>query len=90
VGTSLLELLELLNAEIAAGVVEPEVLGTFREGDIRACYADVRRARERLGFAPRVSLQKGVQELARWVESQSSVDLSAKALEELRRHELAR
>jgi dTDP-L-rhamnose 4-epimerase len=89
-GTTLLELLSLLRAELPAEGVEPEVLGTFREGDIRACYADVRRARERLGFAPRVTLQKGVQELARWVESQSSVDFSAKALEELRRHDLAR
>lgn len=90
VGTTLLELLTLLSAQISAGGVEPQILGTFREGDIRACYADVRRARERLGFAPRVSLPQGVRELARWVESQSSVDLSASALDELRRHELAR
>jgi len=91
VATNLLELLGLLRGSIPrAQGLEAEVLGRFREGDIRACYADITRARTRLGFAPRVSLAEGVESLAAWVASQTSADRSADALEELKRHDLVR
>src|SRR6185295_6124953 len=35
--------------------LRPSVLGTFREGDIRHCYADISRARDLLGYAPKVT-----------------------------------
>lgn len=84
--TSLLGLLDLLRREISDQ--EPEVLGSFREGDVRACYADISRARAQLGFEPRMPLEQGVRELAAWVASQSSHDRSRDALGELRRHGL--
>jgi dTDP-L-rhamnose 4-epimerase len=87
--TSLLQLLELLRREIpAARDLEPELLGRFREGDIRACYADISHSRQHLGFEPRVGLEQGVGSLARWVGSQTSVDRSQDALQELDRHRL--
>lgn len=89
--TSLLELLALLRREIppAAGM-EPEIMGQFREGDVRACYADIARARRVLGFSPGVVIADGVKELASWVSTQPAVDHSNEALEELRRHGLVR
>jgi dTDP-L-rhamnose 4-epimerase len=87
--TSLMRLLELLRLQIPSGrQLEPEILGRFREGDIRACYADIARARQRLGFEPRVSLDQGVGALAQWVATQASVDRSQDALRELDRHRL--
>jgi dTDP-L-rhamnose 4-epimerase len=87
--TTLLELLEFLRREIPSGRdLEPERLGRFREGDIRACYADISRARERFGFEPKVGLEEGVRGLAGWVASQSSRDRSSEALSELDRHRL--
>jgi dTDP-L-rhamnose 4-epimerase len=87
--TSLMRLLELLRQKIPSGrSLEPEILGRFREGDIRACYADISRARQRLGFDPRVSLEQGVGTLAQWVATQASVDRSQDALQELDRHRL--
>ena len=72
------------------GGIAPQVVGRFREGDIRTCYADIARARERLGYAPRVTLERGVGGLAAWAASQRSVDRGQQALEELTRHGLVR
>jgi dTDP-L-rhamnose 4-epimerase len=88
---SLLQLLELLKREIpSGGRLEPEVLGRFREGDIRACYADISRVRARLGFEPRVRLEEGVKALADWVRAQSCEHSSDTALAELQQHGLVR
>jgi dTDP-L-rhamnose 4-epimerase len=89
--TSLIELLALLQREIPSGRdVVPQVVGRFREGDIRSCYADVTLAREMLGFTAQVALDEGIKDLASWVVGQSSVDRSAEALDELRSFRLIR
>jgi dTDP-L-rhamnose 4-epimerase len=91
VATDLLTLLELLKREIpGARHVEPQILGRFREGDIRSCYADISKARTRLGYEPRVRLEDGVQGLAAWVASQAAQSLSGEALRELQAHGLIR
>jgi dTDP-L-rhamnose 4-epimerase len=87
--TDLNTLLALLKREIpSAADVEPQVLGQFRDGDIRSCYADITRARERLGFRPKVTIEEGVRGLAAWVRAQSAEDRSADALQELKAHNL--
>lgn len=79
-------------AEVAVGLIEalkrgrqvrPQITGQFRVGDIRHCFADVRRAREVLGFEARIGFEEGLRELVDWLASASAVDLSAVALEEL-------
>ena len=37
-------------------------VGDFRVGDIRACYADLSRAKEGLGYAPRTTLLTGLEQ----------------------------
>ncbi len=87
--TSLLRLLELLRDTIpGAGGIEPQLLGRFREGDVRACYADISKAQRLLGFTPAVPFEEGVRSLAAWVASQVSVDGSRRALAELDAHRL--
>ena len=54
--------------------VAAEVTGRFRVGDIRHCFADIALADEVLGFAPQVPLEKGLTELASWLEDQVAVD----------------
>lgn len=67
--TSLLELFELLRAEVAK--TRPETAGVepryadFRPGDIRHSTADISRARNLLGFEPRISLEEGLANLIR-------------------------
>jgi dTDP-L-rhamnose 4-epimerase len=89
--TSVLDLARLLAREIPGGQdLAPEVVGRFRHGDIRACYADISRAGEVLGFSAQVPLERGVKELAAWVARQESQDHSEMALRELERHRLVR
>lgn len=61
----------------------PEISGAYRAGDIRHCTADIRKARERLGFAPRTTLREGLDLLARWAGGQAAVDRFDEAQQEL-------
>ena len=54
--------------------LEPQITGKYRVGDIRHCFADIALARSMLGYAPQVSLENGVLELADWLEGQIAND----------------
>lgn len=68
--------------QVADGILEalgrpdltPTVLGKFREGDIRHCYADITLARALLGYEPQVTFSEGLRQLVAWVRSQRAVD----------------
>ncbi len=63
--------------------VPAEITGKYRVGDIRHCFADVARAREVLGYEPKVSLEEGIAELAEWLEGQVAHDRVEGMREEL-------
>src|SRR6478672_2209602 len=63
--------------------VQPEILGKYRVGDIRHCYADIGKAQRILSYAPQVQLEDGLVELASWLASQPAVDRVAQASAEL-------
>jgi Nucleoside-diphosphate-sugar epimerases len=54
--------------------ISPEISLKYREGDIRHCIADISKARNLLGYEPKVSLEKGLAELLEWVRSQTPED----------------
>lgn len=61
---SLLELLEIIGEETGAA---PEVgYGDWRPSDQKVYVSDIRQARERLGWEPRVAPREGVRRLAAW------------------------
>jgi dTDP-L-rhamnose 4-epimerase len=61
----------------------PEITGQYRVGDIRHCFADISRARQLLGYGPSVTLEKGLVELASWLDGQVATDRVADARAEL-------
>lgn len=63
--------------------IQPEILGKYRVGDIRHCYADITKAQRVLGFTPQVRLEDGLVELSSWLASQAAVDRVAQASAEL-------
>jgi dTDP-L-rhamnose 4-epimerase len=63
--------------------IEPSVTGDYRVGDIRHCFADIGRARERLGYRPREDFDRGLRELAEWLEGQEAHDRVEEAKREL-------
>lgn len=71
--------------------LKPQIAGTYREGDIRHCYADISKI-SKLGFVPKIEFETGIRELVGWVESQDASNISDKfetANEELRVRKLA-
>lgn len=70
--------------------IEPEIVGKYREGDIRHCVADISRARDLLGYEPKISLTQGMPELLDWVRQQHAADQVAQATAELEERQLVR
>jgi dTDP-L-rhamnose 4-epimerase len=87
--TSVKRMAELLGEGLGVGI-EPQVVGRFREGDIRHCVADISRARKLLAFEPRVSVEAGVPQLLEWVRAQHALDGVERATEELQSRGLVR
>jgi dTDP-L-rhamnose 4-epimerase len=72
-GLTVLEVAEKL-ARVLDVDVDAEVVGKFRAGDVRHCFADASLARELLGFTARMELEEGMAELAEWLEGQIAED----------------
>lgn len=71
-------LIKLYNKDL-----EPEIVNTYRSGDIRHCFADISKI-EKLGFRPQTRFEKGMHELVKWGETQIANDKSEEARRELK------
>lgn len=71
-------LAELLNKKI-----KPTITGKFRSGDVRHCTADITLIKNILGWKPKWSFEKGMQDLIEWGEKEKAKDLFEKASKEL-------
>jgi len=78
----------LLAQAMGVPEIEPQILGKARSGDIRNCFADISRARELLGFAPRFRLEDTVGEMAEWVRTATAIDRSAEMQRQLQQRGL--
>jgi dTDP-L-rhamnose 4-epimerase len=63
--------------------IEPEIIGKYRVGDIRHCFADISLTRSLLGYEPKVMLEDSLIELAQWLEGQIALDRVPQAAAEL-------
>lgn len=79
---------QVLIDKLAGGKVEPQVVGQYRQGDIRHCFADIGRIREQLGFEPEVTFEDGVADLISWVREQEATDGFHEVDRELRKKDL--
>ena len=80
---TVLEVAEKLAQALGRPGIEPELVGKYRMGDIRHCFADVSLARRLLGFAPRVGFEAGLGALVAWLEGQVAHDRVHEAQREL-------
>jgi dTDP-L-rhamnose 4-epimerase len=69
--------------------IDPEITGKYRSGDIRHCFADIRQAREILGYKPEIDIKDGLSELAGWLQGQIAHDHVDTASMELEKRGLA-
>ena len=87
IATSIHQIAGLLSEGLGKHI-EPEIVGKYRKGDIRHCFADISRARTLLGYEPRVMLKDGIPELLSWVRDQTPSDRVVKATAELESRQL--
>ena len=82
---TILEIARLL-ARLLGKSIEPQVTLTGRKFDIRHNTADITRARQVLGFQPKVTLEQGFGELIEWAKAtpDRAEDFFDRALEELK------
>ncbi|MYZ49354.1 NAD-dependent epimerase/dehydratase family protein [Propylenella binzhouense] len=85
---SVLDVAQALARATGKTHLTPHVVGKYRAGDIRHCFADITLARDLLGFEPRVPFEEGIAELAEWLAGQIAVDRVEQANEELSRRGL--
>jgi dTDP-L-rhamnose 4-epimerase len=80
-----LRVIDVVNAlrQELAPEIAPEITNDFRAGDIRHCYADIGKARRRLGYEPRMRFEEGVKDLLGWVRGQQADDSFESARREL-------
>jgi dTDP-L-rhamnose 4-epimerase len=71
---TILAIAQTLIDHLAEGEMEPQIVGKYRRGDIRHCFADISKIRDRLGFTPRVRFEEGVSDLIGWVKQQEAAD----------------
>jgi dTDP-L-rhamnose 4-epimerase len=62
---------------------EPEIVGQYRAGDIRPCYADITKIGQMLGYKPRVRFADGMRELVANIREEPAADNIDAAYREL-------
>lgn len=63
--------------------LRPIITRKYRVGDIRHCFADITLAGKLLGYEPKIGMERGLAELAAWLEKQSPEDRVMDAAAEL-------
>jgi len=87
--TTILEIANIL-IDLYNKNIKPKIVGKFRKGDIRHCFADISKIRRKLGFKPKVSFEDGIRELVEWSEREEARDKVDKATQELKEKGLLR
>ncbi len=73
----------------AMGVqVGSELTGKYRMGDIRHCFGDIAKIRRVLGYEPKVTLKRGMQDLVHWLASQETEGRLDDAMQQLEAYKL--
>ncbi len=72
-------------AKLYGKKINPKIENKFRKGDVRHCYADITKIRNKLGFEPKWSFEDGMQELIDWARGAESEDKVMAATDELRK-----
>jgi dTDP-L-rhamnose 4-epimerase len=81
--STVLDIAAALGKALGHGDLAPDITRQFRVGDIRHCFADITLARMVLDYAPRVSLEQGLEELVEWIRTQRAQDRADLASREL-------
>ncbi|MCM8764684.1 MAG: SDR family NAD(P)-dependent oxidoreductase [Candidatus Omnitrophica bacterium] len=79
---SIIEIARIL-IKLAGKDIIPSITYKFRKGDVRHCFADIRKIKRLLGFRPETSLADGLSKLVDWSTKADARDHFDAALKEL-------
>jgi dTDP-L-rhamnose 4-epimerase len=79
---TILEIAEML-ARVLNMSIKPQVIEQYRIGDIRHCFADIRKAQRLLNYEPKIKLEDGMLGLIEWLKKQTAIDKIDTATSEL-------
>jgi len=82
---SVLDIANILIKKLGKDEFRPEIVSKYREGDIRHCYADISKIKEKLGYEPGVKYEDGILDLVDWVKGEEAVDRFEDSQRELER-----
>jgi len=82
---SVLDIANILIKKLAKDELRPEIVSKYREGDIRHCYADISKIKEKLRYEPGVEYEDGILDLVDWVKEEEAVDRFEESQRELER-----
>jgi dTDP-L-rhamnose 4-epimerase len=68
--------------------INPIITNKFRKGDIRHCYADIKKINDKLDFQTKIDFEEGLKELVEWSQSEKANDLFDQATSELEKRKL--
>jgi dTDP-L-rhamnose 4-epimerase len=85
---TVLSIAEDLATALRCNDITPHVVGKYRAGDIRHCFADISKIERELGFTPRMEFRQGLAELTEWLRDQVAEDSVEQATRELERRGL--
>jgi len=75
----------LMLAEILKVKIIPDITEQFRSGDVRHCFADIKKAKKLLGWSPDIKLKEGIKNLVEWSKEENAEDKFSFAVDELRK-----
>ena len=75
-------------ARLCHAGIAPEITEKFRKGDVRHCFSDISKIKDKLGFKPAISFEEGMKELIEWSDKEPSTDKFEQAYEELKEKRL--
>jgi dTDP-L-rhamnose 4-epimerase len=68
--------------------IAPEITAAYREGDIRHCFADIRRIQATLGWTPAHTFEDGIRLLVAWLRAQKPRDGISQVVDDMKKRGL--
>jgi len=82
---TILDIANILIKKLGKDELHPEIVSKYREGDIRHCYADISKIKEKLGYRPEVEFEDGISNLINWVREEEAIDRFEESRNQLER-----
>jgi dTDP-L-rhamnose 4-epimerase len=75
-------------AKVLGRDIAPEITGSYRDGDIRHCFADIGRIQSTLAWKPTYAFEDGIRTLVAWLQDQQASDGVSQVVDDMKKRGL--